>query len=135
MSTGPDEGRGRKAPLRLARPVWALLGLLALALGVIGVVLPVIPTTPFVIVAAFFFSRGSPRLNAWLEGNRIFGPILADWRKNGAIAPRYKAMAVGMMGLVIVYSLWADAPVLVLTLQVLLIGIGSAFILTRPNGP
>ena len=119
---------------RLARPLWVGLGLLALGLGGVGVILPVIPTTPFVILAAFCFSRGAPRLGAWLENSRLWGPILLDWRENGAIAPRYKAIAVTMMAAVFVYSLVAGAPVWVLALQAGLMGVGAAYVLSRPNG-
>ena len=89
---------------------------------------------PLVILAAICFSRGAPRLEAWLAGSRLFGPILADWRANGAIAPRYKVLAVAMMAAVLVYSLAAGAPVWVLVLQAVLIAVGAAYVLSRPNG-
>ena len=111
-----------------------LLGFLSLGLAGIGVILPVIPTKPLVILAAICFSRGAPRLGIWLENSRLWGPVLTDWHENGAIAPRYKALAVTMMGAVFLYSFVTGVPTWVLALQAVLIGAGAAFVLTRPNG-
>ena len=85
---------------RIARPLWFAAGSLSLLLGMIGVVLPVLPTTCFVLFAAFAYSKSSPRMARYLETHRVFGPIIADWRAHGAIAPRFKAMAVATMGAV-----------------------------------
>ena len=93
-----------------SRQAWFVLGLLALLLGLVGVVLPLLPTTPLVILAAFAFSKSSPRFESWLMRHRIFGPIIADWRANGAIAPRYKAIAVSMMAGVFLVSLILSVP-------------------------
>ena len=119
----------------VARPLWFALGTLALALGAIGIVLPVLPTTPFVILAAFAFGKGSPRIAAAIEAHHLFGPIIADWRANGAIAPRYKAIALCMMGAVLVVSFVAGFSWLVIGIQALCVAGAATFILTRPSGP
>lgn len=119
---------------RLARPAWVCLGGLALALGAVGAVLPVLPTTPFVILAAFAFGKGSPRLQAVLENHRVFGPIIVEWRATGAIAPRYKAMALGMMGVTFAASVLLAVPGVVLAVQAICLSGAAAFILSRPNG-
>lgn len=119
----------------LRRSVWALVGALALAIGAVGAVLPILPTTPFVILAAFAFARSAPRLALWIENSAHFGPLLADWRDHGAIAPRYKRLAMAMMGLAVVAALWAGAPLYAIALQLLCIAGAAAFILTRPDGP
>ncbi|MDO6589332.1 DUF454 domain-containing protein [Loktanella sp. D2R18] len=117
------------------RGLWLLLGWAALGLGAIGVVLPVLPTTPFVILAAFGFSKGSPRMHRYLEDHRIFGPIIADWRENGAIAPRYKAIAVVMMSAALTGSIIAGLrPQLILIQAICMIG-AATYVLSRPNGP
>lgn len=117
------------------RGFWFAIGCLALAVGAIGVVLPVLPTTPFVILAAFAFGKSWPRLQAWLENSAVFGPIIADWKANGAIAPRYKAISLIMMGAVFGLGIAMGFALLVLIIQAIAITGASAFILSRPNGP
>ena len=116
------------------RALWTAFGIAALALGALGLFLPLLPTTPLVILAAFAFGKGSPRLQAMLEENRHFGPIIADWRAKGAIAPRYKAMAIAMMGFALAASVAMDVRPMILAVQVLCMGAAAAFILTRPGG-
>lgn len=107
----------------------------ALALGAIGAVLPILPTTPFVILAAFAFGKSSPRFQAWLENSKLFGPIIADWRANGSIALPYKAIALTMMGAVFALSIYNGWPALVLVIQAVCIAGAATFILTRPSRP
>ena len=82
------------APLR-----WLLLGLaiLCLGLGVIGLFLPVLPTVPFLLVAAWAAARSSPRLLAWLEEHPHFGESLRDWRRGGVVRRRAKWTATVVM--------------------------------------
>jgi len=75
------------------RAYWAL-GMLMLALAVVGAVLPVMPTTVFVILAAACFGRASPRWEAYLLQHPQFGPPLVAWREQGAISARGKLLAV-----------------------------------------
>ncbi len=127
---------GIKSIIRhFSKPVWFLFGAVALALGVIGVVLPVLPTTPFVIFAAFCFAKGSPRWARYLENHAVFGPIIDDWRSNGAIAPRFKAMALVMMGAALLLSVAMDLPGRVLAIQAVVMLGAATFILTRPSHP
>ncbi len=116
------------------------LGFLALghalvALGIVGAVLPVLPTTPFLLLAAACYARGSPRLEAWLLGHPRFGPALRDWRLHGAIAPRAKRAAlVGMTAGFALFWFFAR-PGWPLALGVLaLMGVGAGYVLTRPGG-
>lgn len=115
------------------RPIWLILGLVSVALGVLGIVLPVLPTTPLMILAAFFFSKSSPRLEAWLLDHRVFGPVIADWRENGAIAPKIKLMAVGTMAAVFAVSLIMGVKPFVLIIQAVCLGGAAWFVLSRPN--
>lgn len=117
----------------MARTFWIALGLLALAFGALGVVLPVLPTAPFVILAAFAFAKGSPRLAKMLEDHRMFGPIIEDWRHHGAIAPKFKAIALGMMIATFGVSLAVDVAAKVLVVQAICMGGAALFIVTRPN--
>lgn len=67
------------------------LGWIFVLLGAVGAILPLLPTTPFILLAAFCFARGSEKAHGWLLENRIFGPLLRDWENGGAISPRAKA--------------------------------------------
>lgn len=78
---------------------WMGGGGLSLVLGVIGIFLPLLPTTPFVLLAAFCFARGSARCEAWLVGHPRFGPMVVKWRANRAVPLRAKQMAWGMMAI------------------------------------
>ena len=109
------------------------LGWSAVALGLLGVILPVLPTTPFLLVAAFAFGKGSPRARAWLIDHAHFGPSIRDWEERGAISRRAKTLAVSMMSLVFVVSLIMGMAWWVLLAQGLLMGAGAAFVLTRPD--
>ena len=77
--------------------LWTLVGILFVVLGAIGAVLPLLPTTPFVLVAAWCFARSSPRLHRWLLESRLFGPMLRDWEENRCVPLRAKITAVVMM--------------------------------------
>ncbi|MFD3190253.1 YbaN family protein [Sedimentitalea sp. HM32M-2] len=124
---------GKGAPMR--RLMWNILGCAALALGLIGVVLPVLPTTPFVILAAFAFSNGSPRLRNWLTSHRVFGPLIAEWEAYGAIPRPVKRLACAVMALAFGASLLAGLPTVVLIVQALALGAAATYVLTRPDGP
>jgi hypothetical protein len=115
------------------RLLWSALGYVALALGLIGVVLPVLPTTPFMILAAFAFGKGSPRMRAMLENSRQFGPAIRDWETRGAIRRRHKAMACLLMGASFVGALFLALPLGVLAVQGVALAGATAFVLTRPS--
>lgn len=119
----------------LRRGLWCTLGVVALVFGAVGTIVPVLPTTPFVILAAFAFSKASPQVERWLITSRVFGPIIADWRANGAIAPRYKVLSLSMMASVFSLSLIMRTPLIVLIIQVFCITGAAAFILSRPSRP
>lgn len=117
------------------RVLWNLAGLLALGLGLVGVVLPVLPTTPLVILAAFCFSSGSPRLRHWLVTHRVFGPVIADWEAHGAIPRPVKRLSCAVMALAFAASVWAGFAAWVLVLQAVCLMGAATYVLTRPDGP
>jgi len=118
---------------KVLRPMWLILGLVSVALGVLGIVLPVLPTTPLMILAAFFFSKSSPRLEQWLLDHRVFGPVIADWRESGAISPKIKVIATGTMGAVFLLSLIMGVKPFVLNIQAVCLGGAACFALSRPS--
>ena len=87
------------APKVRFRWAWWLLAYASLALGVIGVVVPGLPTVPFVLLSAFAAARGSSRLHDWLLAHRRFGPMIRDWQAHGAVSRRAKRLAVTMMAI------------------------------------
>jgi hypothetical protein len=97
---------------RWLRPVLWVAGTLALLLGIIGIVVPGLPTTPFVLLAGACYMRASPRAHAWLLRNRTFGPILREWEQRHSVAPRVKRIALATMALTASFSIWffAETP-------------------------
>jgi uncharacterized membrane protein YbaN (DUF454 family) len=89
----PPEGSRR----RRVRWAWWLLAYASLGVGLVGIVLPGLPTVPFVLLAAFAAARGSQRLHAWLLAHRQFGPLIRDWEAQGAVSRRAKRLATLMM--------------------------------------
>ncbi len=102
--TPRPERAGRRMTRQLLRLCWLLGGFVSLALGVLGIFLPLLPTTPFVLLAAFCFSRGSERCEAWLLNHPRLGPLVRDWRATRAVPLRAKQIATVMMTL---SSIWA----------------------------
>jgi len=117
----------------MGRVFFLALGWSALALGLIGIALPGLPTTPFLLVAAFGFGKASPGLRNWLVHHPRFGPPIRDWEERGAISRRTKTKSVIAMVAVVVISLVLGAPPWVLWVQGVGIAIGAAFVLTRPS--
>ena len=115
-----------------ARWFWLGAGWLSLALGAIGVILPVLPTVPFVILAAFCFARGSPRLERWLVDHPVFGRHIRAWRERGAISRRGKRAALAAFAVSAALAL-AVAPFPVSLIPLAAALIGGTWIWTRPE--
>ena len=77
----------------MRRGLYLALAYVALALGLVGIVLPGLPTTPFILLAAWAAARGSDRLHRWLRAHRVFGPMIVDWERNGSVSRRAKWFA------------------------------------------
>ncbi len=119
----------------VARALWFALGWAALALGFIGVFLPLLPTTPFVLLAAYCFARSSPRLHSWLAHHATFGPMIEAWARHGAVPRRAKRLAAAMMAAAFALSVALRLPLWVLGVQVLCLAGAAAYVLTRPDPP
>ena len=101
------------AKSRIARGAWWIVGVLAVALGGIGVIVPGLPTTVFFIIAAWAFSKSSPRLEAWVLGLPRIGPMVHDHRNGLGMPRRAKFLATAMIVLFAGGSTWlADSSVL-----------------------
>ncbi|MCX2695374.1 YbaN family protein [Ochrobactrum chromiisoli] len=116
------------------RIVYLCLGLLMLALGIVGAILPVMPTTIFIILAAWFFARSSPKFEARLLADPRFGPMIIKWRERGAIPTKAKLYAC--LGMAFGYGMfwWGAQPGPWLAIGVAIFMLGSAaYVLSRPN--
>lgn len=120
---------------RAMRPIWLGVGIGSVALGALGIVLPLLPTTPFLLLAAFAFARSSPRLGRWLLDHPRFGAPIRDWQRDGSIARRTKRVAVLVIAATLVVSIGAGVPGWVVAVQVPVLAMVTAFILTRPDPP
>lgn len=129
----PDDA-SPKLP-RALRLAWLAAGWTLTALGVVGLVLPVMPGTVFLILAAACFARGSPRLEAWLVNHPRLGPTVKAWRRDRAIPVRAKIAAFAGMTLSIVLVSLSGAPPIAFWSTVALIAAGAVYVGTRPSRP
>ena len=116
------------------RLLWATAGWVAFSLGIAGTVLPVVPTVPFLLLAAFCFARSSPRLHNWLMTHPRFGGPLRDWEANHAIGRRVKIVALAMMAAGLVPGLLL-LPLPLWLAQVGIMVAAGTFVATRPEPP
>jgi len=114
--------------------IYLCLGLSCVLLAVVGIALPLLPTVPFLLLAAFFFARSSERLHSWLLSHAKFGPMIVDWHEHGAIRPNAKKAATISVAAVLGLSLLLQVPDHVLLIQVITLSGVMIFIWTRPNG-
>jgi len=115
------------------RALWLSAGLTSVGLGFLGAFLPLLPTTPFMLLAVFCFARSSDRLHNWLINHPQFGGPIRDWNERGAIAPRVKVIAVASMLAVLTLSIVLGLAMHVIIIQLLVLGAVAIFIFTRPS--
>lgn len=110
----PDAGSAsREEAIRLQkdrspweRGLWLVGGLFFVAVGAVGIVIPGLPTTPLLLLAAACFARSSPRLYAWLLRNKTFGPLIDDYRAGRGVSMRVKVSAITVMTIFVTFALW-----------------------------
>jgi uncharacterized protein len=115
-SASSDEG------WTLRRRLYVVAGIGFTALAALGVALPILPTTPFLLLASWCFARSSPRMLAWLRASRLFGPLLADWERGVRLS--VKVGALGSVAVAIVlgfefYDLSYVQQIVLLTLAII----------------
>ena len=116
------------------KPLYITAGWLCLAIGLLGIFFPLVPTTPFVLLAAFCFSKGSVRLHRWLLNQRTFGPIIRDWHQHGMIRLHIKWLSTIMIAAMISYPVLFGAISIVAKIAAVGVGIGVlGFIWSRPS--
>ena len=116
----------------MVRIAYLALGFISLLLGAVGIVLPLLPTVPFVLLAAFFFARSSPPLERWLVDHPGFGPHILAWRTRRAISRKGKTAALAcfagsaILGLFLLPLPWSLIPLAAAV-------VGGSWIATRAN--
>lgn len=124
-STPPSLAPSRATPA-LLRLCFGLAGTVALVVGVIGIVVPLLPTTPFVLLAAYCYARASTTAYRLLIHNRLFGPMIHNWQHRRCIAPRSKATAIALVALS--FTLTVTFAVTGLWLRLLLVALALLLI-------
>ena len=120
---------------RLRSLVFMWLGHCFVLIGIIGVFLPILPTTPFLLIACFCYERGSPEFHKALTESRYLGPYIVAWKKYHVIPVRAKVLALSMIVISITGTL-IFAPLLLVKVGVAIIGASvSAYILMQPSRP
>jgi hypothetical protein len=115
------------------RRLYLSLGYASAALGVLGIALPLLPTTPFMLLAVWCFLRSDPALAERLMRHPRFGPPLADWRREGAIAPRAKLAALVAMLASYALTVWASGSLPLAVGLAVVMGGAGLYVATRPN--
>ncbi len=123
------------ATSKLARLLFGLLAYISLGIGLIAIVVPGLPTTEFILLAAWAATRSSPRLSAWLENHRLFGPILSNWRNGRIIARKAKLSATVSMLLCATLMLVMLDHGWPIYLAIAGMGLGNLWIWSRPETP
>lgn len=113
--------------------IWYSVGIVALGLGGVGVVLPVLPTVPFLLVAAWAFARSSPRLRQRILNHATYGPHVRAWQERGAIGRIAKLWAVGAMSTGVAIAIWIGLPLWLIAMQTAICVAVSAYVITRPE--
>lgn len=115
------------------RFVWQGIGWTSLMMGALGVILPLLPTTPFLLLSAWCFARSSKRFHYWLIHHPRFGPPIEAWRHQGAISRRAKGLAMLSIAASLAIAVAAGVPAWALALQIACLAAVSVFILSRPE--
>ena len=117
------------------RPVYFVAGWVLTAIGIAGVVLPLLPGTVFLILAAACFARSSQRFETWLLTHPKLGPSVVAWRKSGAIPLRAKIIAISAMAISFGLIVFSRAPVIAMWVSGLCLAGAALFVGTRPGLP
>lgn len=115
------------------RLAFLISGFIALILGIIGIFVPLLPTTPFILLAAFLFARSSTRMHRWLLDNRHFGPLITQWEKSRSMPRKARRRAFGLIILTFAISITLLTPRL--ELQLMLAGLGLILLLLLSRIP
>lgn len=117
----------------MRRQIWLVIGWLFTGLGIVGVALPVVPTVPFLLVAAWAFARSSPVLHRRILDHPTYGPPVKAWQDRGAVGRVAKIWAIAAMSGGVVFSWAVGMPGWVVAVQAGICASVAAFLITRPE--
>ena len=122
----------------MKKAIFLSLGFLCVGLGTLGIFIPVLPTTPFLLLAAFFFARSSPRYSEWLQKTPVLGQYIRNYREGGGVSLRNKIIAIAFLWLMLGCTAWMLASAWWARGLLLLVALGVTTHLvrlkTRPRG-
>jgi len=119
---------------RAARLIWLIIGFASVALAILGAALPLLPTVPFLLLAAYAFGNSSDYFHNWLVTHKTFGPPIQNWRENGAISRRAKLYATVSIAATFGLSFVMKASWTIIGIQAVTLGCVMLFIWSRPEG-
>ncbi len=124
----------RRMDKPLRRALYLMLGILFFATGVIGVFLPVLPTTPFMLLALWAFSNSSQKLHDYIWNHKRYGPMVRAWKQYGAIPLKAKISAIVVMSFSAFFVVFfSGAPMWAIVSALALMLVGATYMLTRPT--
>lgn len=118
----------------MTRPLYVVLGCLSAAVGLVAVVIPGLPTTVFLLIALWMFTRSSPRMEAWLRGHRLLGPYLRNWERDRSVPRHVKVVAgLAMLSTVLVAWLVVALPAPAVVALAITLAVVLAWLSARPE--
>jgi len=115
---------GRARQSNLSRRLWFIAGTFFVGLGIIGIFLPIVPTTPFLLLAAAFYARSSQRFYNWLLNNRWFGNYIRGYREGKGIPLKVKVLTISLLWITIGCSVTFAVHIFIVRIILILIAIG-----------
>ncbi|MDX1713793.1 YbaN family protein [Vreelandella venusta] len=119
--------------MRLISLMWVMLAGVSFSIGVLGIFLPLLPTTVFMLIAIYCASRGSPRFEAWIRSRHYVGPLLVTWEQERAIPKRAKTVAVCTIAVSAIIIVWSLGPGWLSGSVVALLMLIALWLATRPE--
>lgn len=116
---------------RFSRGLWTIAGTIFLALGMVGIFLPLLPTTPFLLLSAACYFKGSKRMHDWLLGNRLFGSYIRSYREGKGVPKKVKAVSLVVLWATIGFSAFFAVNILIVKAILIVIAIGVTMHVAR----
>ncbi len=92
--------------LKISKPIWNIIGSISVGIGIIGIFVPLLPTTPFLLIAAYSYNRGSEKMSNWLKNNKLIGPYINNYQEKKGITLRAKMNSIFLLWITIGISLY-----------------------------